>query len=85
MADAQWRQRRFGRPDDSLPRRRCGSIERDAPALRLFDDEETKILSAGIQGEDMQVPVLHFGDRHANNVRGRSHRAEEGGAELART
>src|SRR6201984_1932527 len=43
-------------------------IQRHAPALRLLDDQEPKRLIAGFNSKKMQIPVLHFAERHAEFV-----------------
>lgn len=47
----------------------AASIERDAPALRLLDDKEAKILRTGIHLKSVQVPVLDFSNRNADQIR----------------
>src|ERR1700747_1981114 len=43
-------------------------IQRHAPALRLLDDQEPERLIAGFNSKKMQIPVLHFAERHAEFV-----------------
>src|SRR5438128_5810143 len=48
----------------------AAGIKRDTPALRLLDDEKTKILRTGIYRENVQISVLNFRDRNADVVGG---------------
>src|SRR5262249_35642520 len=49
----------------------AAGVERDAPALRLLNYQESKILCAGGHRENMQIPVLNVGNRNTDEIRGR--------------
>src|SRR5882672_8224534 len=44
------------------------SVERNAPALRLLDNDKAKVLRSGIYRKNMQIPVLNVSQRNMNEV-----------------
>ena len=43
-------------------------VKGGAVAIGLLDDHETNRLAAGVDGEEMKIAILHFGNADSNGV-----------------